>query len=178
MSAFAGLSPPYATIVADPPWRLRSAGVTKADARKQYATMTVDDIAALSVADIAAENSHLWLWAINALLGEAHEVVRTWGFRPITVVTWCKPGPGVGHYLRNSTEHAILAARGKPMTPADKPLSTWYVWPRGAHSRKPPGFMDIVERVSPGPYLELFARQPRLGWDSWGLGYEQKERAS
>ena len=83
-------------------------------------------------------------------------------------MTWCKKQPGVGNYLRNNTEHCILASRGAPMTPKDKPISTWYVWPRGRHSEKPDAFYDLVESVSPAPYLELFARRQRLGWDSWG----------
>lgn len=171
MTAFDELSPPYRTIVADPPWRFASAS-TKAHAGRHYATLPLDDIAALPVEALAADSAHLWLWAVNGMLEEAYRVVRAWGFKPLTLVTWCKPQPGIGHYLRNNTEHAILAARGLPMVPADKPLSTWYVWKRGAHSAKPAAFGDLVEAVSPGPYVELFSRTPRLGWDSWGHGYE------
>lgn len=166
-----GLTPPYRTIVADPPWRFGSAA-TKADARKHYSTMALADICALPVADLAADDSHLWLWALNGMMEEAHQVVRAWGFRPITLLTWCKPQPGVGYYLRNNTEHAIFATRGKPMVPADKAMASWFVWPRGAHSAKPDAFIDLVEQVSPGPYVELFCRRPRFGWDSWGLGFE------
>lgn len=172
VSVFAGLQPPYSTIVADPPWRLASAGVTKVDARKFYSTLGLEEICALPVEQLAATNAHLWLWAINSLMAEAYSVVAAWGFQPMTLVTWCKPGPGVGHYLRNNTEHLIFAARGRPMTPEHKPLSTWYQWPRGQHSVKPAGALDLVEQVSPGPYVELFARQPRLGWDAWGYGVE------
>lgn len=166
-----GLTPPYSTIVADPPWRYASAA-TKADAGTRYSTMSLGDIQALPVLSLAADSAHLWLWATNGLMEEGYAVVRAWGFEPLTLVTWCKPGPGVGHYLRNNTEHVILASRGKASTPDDKPLSTWFVWPRTAHSVKPPAFGDLVEQVSPGPYVELFCRSPRMGWDSWGLGYE------
>jgi N6-adenosine-specific RNA methylase IME4 len=166
-----GLTPPYATIVADPPWRFASAA-TKADARRHYSTLALEDIRALPVADLAAPAAHLWCWAVNGLMEEAHQVVRAWGFRALTIVTWCKRAPGVGHYLRNNTEHAILASRGRALVPADKPLSTWFEWPRQAHSQKPAAFLDLVEQVSPAPYVELFARAPRLGWDSWGYGYE------
>lgn len=171
-SAWAGLSPPYKTICADPPWRLRQAGVTKADARKFYSTMAVEDIAALPVEELAGDSCHLYLWAVNAMVEEAHGVARAWGFSPVTMLTWCKRGPGVGHYFRNSTEHLVFATKGDPMTPADKPLSTWYLWPRTPHSVKPPASYDLIESVSPGPYVELFCRAPRLGWDSWGWGYE------
>jgi N6-adenosine-specific RNA methylase IME4 len=167
-----GLNPPYATIVADPPWQLPRPGITKVDARKFYSTLDVDGICLLPVNELAAPDAHLWLWAINSLMEEAYSVVRAWGFSPITLVTWCKPGPGVGHYLRNNTEHLILAGRGRPMTPTVKPLSTWYEWPRAQHSVKPGAALDLVESVSLPPYVELFARQPRLGWDAWGYGYE------
>lgn len=157
----------YRTIVADPPWQFGSA-VTKADARKHYNTMSTDAIAALPVSAMAEDSAHLWLWGLNGMLREAHEVAIAWGFRPITIVTWCKPGPGVGHYLRNNTEHCVFATRGKPMVPEIKPTSTWFVWSRGAHSAKPEAFFDVVQTVSPYPYVELFARSSRLGWDSWG----------
>ena len=168
---FEELSPPYKTIVADPPWRFASAA-TKADARKHYSTMALDDLCAMRVADLAAPSCHLWLWAVNGLMEEAYRVVRAWGFSPLTLVTWAKPGPGVGHYLRNNTEHIILASRGVPMVPDEKPLSTWFNWPRTPHSVKPGAAGDSIESVSPGPYVELFARAPRLGWDSWGYGFE------
>ena len=156
----------YRTIVADPPWKYDSAA-TKADAAKHYATMSLNDICGLSIPN-TKDDAHLWLWGTNALLEDAYRVVRAWGFSPLTLVTWCKRQPGVGHYLRNNTEHVILASRGHPMVPSDKPISTWYIWPRAEHSRKPDAFYDLVESVSPGPYLELFARRQRLGWDTWG----------
>jgi N6-adenosine-specific RNA methylase IME4 len=167
-----GLSPPYRTIVADPPWRYASAA-TKADAGKQYSTMSLSEIARLPVKALAGEATHLWLWATNGLLEDAYVVLRAWGFAPLTVVTWCKPRPGVGHYLRNNTEHVILASLGRPQVPAEKPLSTWYEWPGTSHSVKPAAFYDLVEQVSPPPRVELFCRQPRFGWDSWGHGYEE-----
>lgn len=166
-----GLSPPYSTIVADPPWSYASAA-TKADANKHYSTMPLDDILAMPVADLAAPDAHLWLWTTNAFMEEGYAVVRAWGFSPLTLVTWCKPGPGVGHYLRNNTEHVILASRGAAQVPEDKPLSTWFQWSRTPHSVKPPASYDLIEQVSPAPYVELFNRSPRFGWDSWGKGYE------
>jgi N6-adenosine-specific RNA methylase IME4 len=105
---------------------------------------------------------------VDAETEAAYRVVRAWGFFPTTLVTWCKRQPGVGHYLRNNTEHVIFATRGRPMVPEAKPVSTWFEWPRGAHSSKPDAFYDLVESVSPGPYVELFARRARFGWDYWG----------
>ncbi len=161
--------PRYRTIVADPPWRYAGSS-TKADASKHYDTMTLGSIMALrdAVQDLAAPDAHLWLWTTNAFIEEGYDVVRAWGFRPLTLLTWCKQQPGVGHYLRNNTEHCILASRGAPLVPADKAMASWYIWPRGAHSVKPEAFLDLVESVSPPPRLEMFSRRARLGWDTWG----------
>jgi N6-adenosine-specific RNA methylase IME4 len=172
---FEKLSPPYKTIVADPPWRYASAA-TKASVEHRYSVMTTDNICEMPVESLAEEDAHLWLWVVNLRMEDGHRIVRAWGFNPTTIVTWCKPGPGVGYYLRNNTEHLIFATKGKPMVPEDKPLSTWYNWPRGVHSVKPSAAGDLIESVSPGPYLELFARAPRLGWDSWGYGFEESGR--
>lgn len=167
---FEELSPPYSTIVADPPWQ--GYGGVKGNPDQHYSTMSLEDICAMPVQDLVGKNAHLWLWGTNRRMEDAHAVVRAWGFEPVTILTWCKPGPGVGYYLRNNTEHAILAVRGEPVVPENKPLATWFLWPRTHHSAKPDAFGDLVEQVSPGPYLELFCRRPRIGWDTWGYGYE------
>lgn len=158
----------YRTIVADPPWpsmHQRSTG-HRGKPERHYSTMTVDAIAAL--APPAADDAHLWLWGVNRLMEDAYRVVRAWGFTPMSLLTWAKPGPGMGYYLRNNTEHCIFATRGKPMVPTQAVTSSWFVWPRAEHSRKPDAFYDLVEQVSPGPYVELFARRARFGWDYWG----------
>lgn len=158
----------YRTIVIDPPWRYRS-GATKADVREHYQTLTYAQMAELPVEDLAdPDGAHLWLWTTNMFLEPALGLVRGWGFTMMTMVTWCKPGPGVGYYLRNNTEHVIFATSGRPLVPTLKPLSTWYEWPRQAHSQKPEHFYDLVEQVSQPPYLEMFARRHRLGWDVHG----------
>jgi N6-adenosine-specific RNA methylase IME4 len=86
----------------------------------------------------------------------------------MSLLTWCKPGPGMGYYLRSNTEHCIFATRGRPMVPDTKVLSSWFEWPRGRHSEKPAEFYEVVQTVSPGPYLDLFARERRDGWHGWG----------
>jgi N6-adenosine-specific RNA methylase IME4 len=141
----------------------------KAKPQRHYQTMTLDAIAALPVPDLAAERAHLWLWGINRSLGDAYALARGWGFEPMTLLTWCKTGaPGVGYYLRNSTEHCLLATRGEPMVPAAALPTSWYVWPKRRHSVKPHEFFTLVEGISPAPRLEMFARTIRPGWDSWG----------
>lgn len=160
----------YKCIVADPPWPSMHQRSTyhRGKPERHYSTMPVSEIASLPVSSIAAADAHLWIWGVNRLLDEAYNVARAWGFTPMTLLTWCKPGPGMGYYLRNNTEHCLLATRGKPMVPEIKPISTSYSWPRLRHSRKPNEFFEIVTQVSPGPYIELFAREDRPNWDRWG----------
>jgi N6-adenosine-specific RNA methylase IME4 len=178
-----GLSPPYRTIVADPPWTPDLGGtwgarVDKGRPQKFYSLMTLDEIKALGCP--AADQSHLYLWAITPHVDWGFEVARAWGFDPVTMLTWKKPGLGVGRF-RCNTEHVIVARRGSrhgnPFGQggrhAQATEGTLFEWPRGRHSEKPGQFFELVERLSPGPRLEMFARSPRLGWDSWGHGWEQ-----
>lgn len=183
MTTFDELSPPYSTIVADPPWRYDEGwapfGPTSrggdGTARRPlpYSGMTLEAIGSLPVASIAAADAHLYVWTTNRYLRECFAVVEAWGFRPTQTLVWCKPpmGVGPGGAFSITTEFVVFGRRGRPGQ-RERQDSTWWQWPRGAHSVKPPAFLDIVERVSPGPYVELFARAPRLGWDSWGKGYE------
>jgi N6-adenosine-specific RNA methylase IME4 len=181
------LNPPYRTIVADPPWpdEHKLTGVTRVGRVKkergidaQYSTLSMDDIAALAVADLAADDAHLYLWTTNLHLRQTFNVMDAWGFSFRTVLTWCKTGHlGLGHYFRTNTEHVLFGVRGSLRT-EDRCQGTWFQAPKRGHSVKPPQFADVVERTSPGPYVELFARQPRLGWDHWGYGYEAERVGS
>lgn len=186
MSVFAELSPPYSTIVADPPWQYqkrpgaKSGSVMGSMAEGQYSTMTNEEIAALPVGELAADQAHLYLWVTNpGMFGgrfgrvTPRDIVEAWGFTYVTLLTWVKPGGGgMGWYFRGQTEHAVFAQRGMLGIPADRREPNVVTAKRGGHSAKPPAFYDLVERVSPGPYVDLFARQPRFGWDSWGYGHE------
>lgn len=156
----------YRTIVADPPWTPVDSTRSKYAGRKGYPqgfypTMTVEAICALR----PPKADHLWLWALPKHMDWGWIVARAWGYEPLTCLTWCKPVYGVGRFQSN-TEHVIVARRGKFAFQPTR--GTWFEWPRGRHSEKPAAFYDLVERVSPGPYLELFARQKRLGWHVWG----------
>ena len=175
-----GLTPPYSTIVADPPWRYEQGGPRSDDRwgggrirTPPYSTMSDDAIGALPVRELAAADAHLWLWTTNRYLRVAFGVAEGWGFRHSQTLTWCKPprGIGPGGAFSNTTEFVLFCRRGS-LRPLDRLDTTWFAWPRGPHSVKPAAFCDIVEQVSPGPYVELFARAPRLGWDSWGYGFE------
>jgi N6-adenosine-specific RNA methylase IME4 len=138
--------------------------------------MSIAEIASLPVSDMAAKDAHLYVWAVNAYLVEAYDVVRAWGFKPSTLLTWCKPpmGLGLGGSYVNTTEFVIFARRGS-LSALSRCESTWWQWSRPyihgggpTHSAKPDAFLDIVEQVSPGPRLEMFARRARFGWDYWG----------
>lgn len=191
LDVFAELSPPYSTIVVDPPWPYPEGwpgwGMTAAERRAlPYTSMSLDEIAALPVRSIAEKEGYLFLWTTNRHLPAAFDVLESWGFTYRQAVVWCKDpqGEGPGGMFAQTTEFVLVAqnigprshARGR-RTSGTRETTTWYRWPRGAHSEKPAAFLDVVERVSPGPYVELFSRQPRLGWDSWGWGYELGESA-
>lgn len=168
----------YTTIVADPPWPMPTGGPASksgfavAGGRPStlpYKTMSLDDIGALPVASLAADDAHLYVWTVNAFLPETYSIVEKWGFRPSQILVWAKNprGIGLGGTFTNTVEFVLFARRGS--LPALKRFdSTWWRWPRGKHSEKPEAFLDLVEQVSPGPYLEMFARRQRLGWDTWG----------
>lgn len=181
---FDDLSPPYGTILADPPWRynakrteLRSGG-RGGSAEHQYDTMSNAEIAAMPVASLAADQAHLYFWVTNPRLiadykGKREvtpfDIVDAWGFKPMTILTWVKPGRGgTGWYFRGQTEHIIFATRGGLGIPSDKRERNVIEAKRSGHSRKPSELFDVIERVSPPPYVELFAREQRLGWDAWG----------
>lgn len=168
----------YRTIVADPPWAPDLGGswgarVDKGRPQRFYDTMPLDQIKALRVP--SAAQAHLYLWAIAAHVDWGYEVARAWGFEPVITWTWKKPGLGVGRF-RCNTEHIIVARKGSrhgnPFGQGGRSsqatAGTLFEWPRGRHSEKPDPFYDLIETLSPGPRLEMFARRERLGWDCWG----------
>ena len=164
--AIPGLPPGgFATILVDPPWPLQSG-------EKHYRTMSLARIKALPVGALAARDAHLWLWTTNALLPKAYEVAEAWGFTVRSPLTWVKFRLGLGgrYQLRNATEQLLFCTRGKaPLGSRSQP--TWFNAPVTEHSRKPAEQFAIIERVSPGPYLELFARrrpESNQPWAVWG----------
>jgi N6-adenosine-specific RNA methylase IME4 len=162
----------YRTIVADPPWRYGNQGTRNA-AGRQYPTMTIDDMQKIVVP--ADESAHLYLWTTNAFLVEASQLMKWWGFDYKTLLTWVKTQIGMGNYFRNNTEHVLFGVKGK-MPTLRRDCPTAFTAPRGPHSQKPDLFYDLVESMSPGPYIELFARRVRLGWDGWGDEWYSEER--
>ncbi|MDA8313963.1 MAG: MT-A70 family methyltransferase [Actinomycetota bacterium] len=170
---------PFGTLLADPPWRFqnRTGKVAPEHARlSRYDTMPLEDISALPIADLLAEQAHCYLWVPNALLEDGLRVLAAWGFTYKTMLVWHKvrsdggsDGRGVGFYFRNVTEPVLFGVRGRLRTlaPGRKQVNLLASRKR-EHSRKPDGLYEVIEACSPGHYLELFARYPRSGWCSWG----------
>ena len=168
----------YRTIVADPPWAYPggvSAGGTPGKPVKAYElpydSMTLDEIKALPVSDLAMPDAWLALWTTNRYLGDAFDVLRSWGFVYRQCLVWHKLGasPFGGTWASNGAEFLLAAARGNPTVKARWPEPSVITTNRmGTHSRKPDVWGDLIEHCCEGPYLEMFARRNRLGWDTWG----------
>ncbi len=178
----------YRTIYADPPWQFQNRTGKVAPEHKRlrrYETMSLQEIKQLPVSEAADEKSHLYLWVPNALLPEGLEVMRAWGFAYKTNIIWEKvrgdgqpDGRGVGFYFRNVTEILLFGIRGngnRTLQAGRSQVNLVRAMKR-EHSRKPDEMISIIEACSPAPYLELFARGDRPGWDMWGnqatSGYE------
>lgn len=168
----------YRCVMADPPWKPNLGGAWAAVADKGrpqrfYRTMDLEAIKRFDVP--AARQSHLYLWCLAQHADWGYEVARAWGFEPVIMLTWRKPGLGVGRF-RCNTEHLLLARRGSrhgnPFGNGGRVsqalAGTCFDWPRGRHSEKPDEAYALAERLSPGPRLELFARRRRSGWDAQG----------
>jgi N6-adenosine-specific RNA methylase IME4 len=174
----------YRTIVADPPWEYdgtpkgrpgwRKGGSAATTSALPYAAMPVEEIAALPVAEWThGDGAWLFLWTTNRYLPDAFDIAAAWGFRYRQTVVWAKPSFPVGGCVTpNAAEYLLVARSGNVPLSGRWPGGSVITAPKGAssgsHSRKPDVFIDMVESVSPGPYLEMFARRARFGWDYWG----------
>ena len=168
----------YKVILADPPWRYSNSGIEGA-AEKQYPTMSDNEIMTLKIP--ADESAVLFLWATWPKLDIAMRVIKSWGFVYKSGLPWVKiqrdptidlfgeldikPSWGIGFWINGVSEPILIATKGKA-SPPDNPY-VGLLCERMRHSRKPENIYHIAETL-PGPYLELFTRRPRDGWDSWG----------
>lgn len=184
----------YGAIVADPPWHFKARTAlqvgnptSRRDAERHYAVMGLDNICALPVRQLAAKDAHLFIWTTGPCLRQTFEVIEAWGFRYSAVAfTWVKlkrsHNPtqlrvlptseadlhvGLGLTTRKNAEFCLLARRGNARREA-KNVREIILSPVREHSRKPDEAYDRVQRYCAGPYLELFSRQQRPGWDTWG----------
>ncbi len=159
----------FNTILLDPPWDIQQKG--HLGASNHYDLMSLSEIKALPVNELLADNAHVWLWMTNAVLPFIPELMEAWGLQYRSIYTWCKPRLGLGNYLRNCTEQLILATKGKAPV-LFKAQMNWGFMPVQDHSHKPEELYETIERCSPGPYLEMFARQRHPGWYVWGREVE------
>jgi len=187
----------FGTIVVDPPWaftfstRKSEAGNNgwRGSTDRHYRNMTIAELRRLPIPEIAANDSVLWLWSVNALMDDALDLMKHWGFDYKNTLTWAKtashggPSVGMGFWMRGATEHLLLGVKGKPK-PLRRNQPTWFGaedpdWqdpafsgalyePPGRHSAKPDSAYQIIETLTPGPYADIFARQHRPGWTCWG----------
>ena len=162
----------YPVIYADPPWRYEQPpmGGTNRSIENHYPTMTLEEICALPVSDLATEDAILYLWATAPKLGECFDVIKAWGFEYRTNLVWDKEKMGMGYHARNQHELLLVCKRGNIPPPlAGTQPSSVYRSPRGKHSAKPLFYYDMIEAAYPKlPKIELFCRTPREGWSVWG----------
>ena len=178
---FGGLRPHhYGAILADPPWHFKTYNEKgrnrcpdwkrlKDSPCRHYQTMSLEEIALLPVSTLACEHSVLFLWGCWATLPQTISVIESWGFAYKTAAfVWLKSGRmGLGYWTRQNTEFCLLATRGRP-TRLSKSVIQGLTEPRRLHSQKPDEVRERIEQLVAGPYIELFARSTRPGWDSWG----------
>lgn len=158
----------YGAILADPAWQFSSQGGTRSPLQ-HYPTMSLEDIEMLPVMGLAADDCCLFLWVTSEMLHHAPRIMIQWGFEyRTTAFVWRKIGkPGLGFWTRKQTELCLLGVRGSP-TRLSAGVSDLIEAPRGRHSEKPAEVYRKIEQLVPGPYLEMFARRRRDGWDAWG----------
>lgn len=171
----------YKTIVIDPPWQYGNWGAASKNStmvktyiapakEMDYPTMSIEDIKALPINNLADENCELYLWTTQKYLPDAFEVLKAWGFKYCQTLTWCKTpmGKGQGGVYCPTTEFLLLGRKGK-MPKVERIDTTWWNVKRQIrHSKKPEFFQDLIETVTEYPRLEMFARRKRNGWDVWG----------
>lgn len=167
----------YGAIYADPPWQYLnwSAAGTRKNASAHYSCMTADQLAALPVGQIAAPDCALFLWVTDPTLPIGLKIMNAWGFTFKTVAfTWAKRSRrdtgwhmGCGYWTRANPEMCLMGTMGKPKR-RSRSVRQLVVSPVREHSRKPDQVAEGIEQLVSGPYIELFARTRRSGWDAWG----------
>ena len=181
---------PFGTVVADPPWKFNNTA-TRAAAENHYRTLTLEEILSLPVLDRVKDKAHLYLWTTSSHLKDALRVLEVWGFEFKQTLVWVKicgefgdPIPtkpklriGLGNWYRQAHELCLFGVRGKAQARFHNLPSVLYA-PRQQHSAKPTLLLDCAELLSPGPYLELFARNRRADWTGWGNGLRALKEAA
>lgn len=175
--------PRFKTIICDAPWDKNMCSRSGyGGAIKHYDLMSVERIKELPVDRLAAKDSHIYMWCLSSNVDQAIDVIRHWGYRFITTIKWVKPKMGCGNYWRSASELCVFGVKGK-LPPLSKSEIDWFIaYPTGKNSEKPRLFISKVENVSPGPYLELFARRRpasnRSDYWCWGNEVEKSDYKS
>lgn len=164
----------FGCIYADPPWKYGNQA-TRASTDNHYGTMTIEELCAMPVASLAAEEAHLHLWTTNGFLFEAKQVMEAWGFTYKSCFVWVKTQMGIGNYWRVSHEFLLLGVKGA-LSFADHSLMSWAEIARSEHSAKPDAVRLMVEKASPGPRLEMFGRSRAEGWTVFGNELDPQKR--
>jgi len=188
----------YGAILCDPPWEFKaySAKGNGRSAEQHYRTVATTKLVDLPVGEMAAKDCALFMWVVDSHLDQGIELMRAWGFTFKTIAfVWVKvakdgqPRMSMGLWTRKMSEICLLGVRGKPSR-VSKAVRQVIMAPLREHSRKPDEIYERVEALVAGPYLEMFARQRRAGWDAWGnevdkfthpwrrLAQQLKERAA
>ena len=164
----------YFVLYADPPWQYDNSGLNES-AAQQYPTMAAEEICQLPIRELVDEKAVLFLWVTNPFLQEGLEVCRSWGFEYKTNFVWIKnKGPSMGWFCHSRHEVLFVATRGEGVHPTEKMIS-WFKADVTKHSQKPDPVYGMIETMYAGPYIELFARRGRPGWDNWGNELEAEE---
>ena len=169
----------FGAVLIDPPWRFNNrTGKVAPEHRRlhRYKTLSTPELAELPIGDLVPDKGHIYLWCPNAMLAHGLELLDAWGFTYKTNLVWYKvrkdggpDGRGVGFYFRNVTELVLFGVKGKLRTlPPGRSQTNIIVHRKQEHSWKPPTLYSIIEECSPGPFVELFARNKRDGWCQWG----------
>ena len=156
----------FKTIYADPPWRYGNQA-TRSSTDNHYPTLSVEEIAALPIRELADEDCHLHLWTTNAFIFDCKQIMEAWGFEYKSVFVWAKPTMGIGNYWRVSHEFLLLGIKGNAPF-MNRSQMSWAQLDRTKHSEKPEAVRKMIELVSPAPRLELFGRRVADGWTVWG----------
>lgn len=157
----------YFILYADPPWQYQNIGFDES-AEQQYPTMSVEEICELPVHNLITDKAVLFLWVTNAFINEGLQVCEAWGFKYKTNFAWIKnSGPSIGWFIKSRHELLFIATKGEGVHPGEKFIS-WFEFKVRKHSQKPELVYEMIEKMYSGPYMELFARENREGWDNWG----------
>lgn len=163
----------FGCIYADPPWQYDRS--PRGAASRHYSTMTMQELIAMPVNQLMEEQAHLHLWTTHSFIREGIQLMETWGFTYKSMFVWVKHQLGTGYYWRGAAEYLLLGVKGKCRFREHRHRN-WLLADRNKHSAKPFYIRSLIERVSPGPYLELFGREAIAGWTVFGNEVDDEKR--